>query len=150
MWDVTEKATRAYKVGRTMKIRTGRLLKLAKHLESGKLLHKSFNFWEVNSGKLKANHCGTVGCAMGEMPAVFPKQIEFNKDGEVRKVNGPDEDPVNEFFGIDNRMGGHLFVPISQKCISYGGVELSGIATKHQVASNIREFVKLVKAGKVK
>ena len=46
-----------------------RLLKLAKHLEKNRVLDK-FDFKIV----FKRSHCGTSGCAMGELPYCFPRQ----------------------------------------------------------------------------
>lgn len=47
-----------------------RLLKLATHLETGKLGHRHFYFGAYNLGAVTANKCGTSGCAIGELPII--------------------------------------------------------------------------------
>ena len=62
-----------------------RLLKLADHLESGKLGHKVFDYSEYNvmddNGLPSDGTCGTRGCAIGECPIVFPRSWKFGKNG---------------------------------------------------------------------
>lgn len=47
------------------KFRKDRLLKIAEHLEAGKLGHKKFDFRYFNNGAKDARGCGTSGCAVG-------------------------------------------------------------------------------------
>jgi hypothetical protein len=68
------------------KIHKDRLLKLARHLEKGKLSHKTFDFRRFSMQELPPedpsdleNYCGTAGCAIGECPAVFPGEWEMVK-----------------------------------------------------------------------
>lgn len=59
-------------------IHANRLRKLARHLRHGKLAHKKFNFALLNAddvGRSVFDHCGTVGCALGEFHAVFPSHF---------------------------------------------------------------------------
>jgi hypothetical protein len=120
-----------------------RLLKLAKHLRSGKLGHKRFNFNTFNEGEKNEQGCGTTGCAIGECPIVFPKQWHFDaaKDPVVRgELSCSDSGEV--FFGISYMEFAHLFFPQGQDVEKYGGKFLEQNATPKQVAANIEAFVK--------
>jgi hypothetical protein len=132
------------------KLHKDRLLKLAEHLERGKLGHKVFDFSRVN-GFVNCNPsrkaCGTNGCAMGELPVVFPKSFKFGDtigcETEVVDVNGWDvHDAVDPFFGLGSEESGHLFYPNEQKPKLFGGRKLGPKATRKQVAANIRDFIK--------
>lgn len=117
-----------------------RLLKLADHLESGKLGHDNFSLNVVHEEKF-SSYCGTVGCAMGEMPFVFPDDFEFaylNKfcAGIVRakcQDNARWWRDVNSFFDITSASQDYLFYPSAYA---------AGFATTAtEVAARIREFV---------
>ena len=136
------------------KIQAERLLKLAQHLETGKLGHKRFSFDLINSGKVDKSGCGTVGCAMGELPIVFPRTWEFISLREVA-VRGSDradgmnmEFSVQEWFGISRDERRHLFYPLHQHPDLYGGRMLVQGARKTSVAKNIRLFVEKKKGNK--
>lgn len=64
-----------------MKVRYDRLLKLAKFLDE--LPEGRFNFGVscqtvmADEGPESGHHCGTVGCAIGWTPAVFPRLIQW-------------------------------------------------------------------------
>jgi hypothetical protein len=66
-----------------------RLLKLADHLENGKLLHNKFDFRYLNGRMFEfanltsINPCGSCGCALGELPAIF-KEWEFSRKDNFR------------------------------------------------------------------
>lgn len=126
-----------------------RLLKLARHLESGNLGHKKFDFDNYNRAKTGGYvpyKCGYAGCAIGEMPILFPDEWRFDNDGfPVLKGKDVFEMPIDsgvEFFEISDGEYSHLFVPNNQLPFRYGGDFLSDNATPKQVASNIRAFVK--------
>lgn len=122
-----------------------RLLKLAKHLEKGKLGHKRFDFTSWNVGEASKNGCGTAGCAVGECPIAFKKQWRFDVDEmptlKIKTTNDPFND-AKKFFGLNAEQTFHLFIPNSQRCENYGGRVLGGRASPKQVASNIMEFIK--------
>jgi hypothetical protein len=135
-----------------------RLLKLAAHLENGKLGHKKFNFAVFNGhmekGILKQadeNGCATLGCAIGECPFVFPRLWEWSNgfpklkqtNGERWSCvgNGETFSDVEAFFDLFHSEARHLFMPHRQHPGLYGGVILNVRATRKQVASNIRAFV---------
>lgn len=131
-----------------------RLLKLADHLENGKLGHKKFDFSAYHADEFghyykEPENCGHLGCAIGECPVVFPEDWGFGLDCGLDYVplllNGegfgdPELSSMN-FFGLTWEEHMHLFNPCAQDTDAYGGVDLAGDATKEQVASNIRAFV---------
>lgn len=143
------------------KINYNRLLKLATHLEKGKLGHRKFNFGLYNDKEFK---CGTSGCAIGECPIAFPKDWEFRNDQIVCLVNQRQSEfsdgydmnnaAAKKFFGITEAEYCHLFLPtptyastsdIQQNVRKYGGSVLGVRAKKEQVAANIRAFVKVMR-----
>jgi hypothetical protein len=52
---------------------------LEKHLRSGNLGHKKWDFQSV----CYQFDCGTCGCAIGELPYVFPHDFYFDKSKET-------------------------------------------------------------------
>lgn len=137
-----------------------RLLKLATHLESGELTHLKFDFNEIHKGfiigacceeinlkelvgkYLPKNICGTSGCAMGEIPAVWPKFWKWNGDG-IQAIDGVTT--VTEFFGLSDSLSEYdeedfLFYP--DRGTSPWGTEFDVNTTKEEVAAGIRAFVK--------
>jgi hypothetical protein len=130
-----------------------RLLKLAEHLETGKLGHEKFDFSYYNaSDELGAAHlspnCGAVGCAIGECPIVFPDEWRFNDQGfPVTGLHFNSTDSGKEFFRLSEEEYEHLFLPHHQDYDRFGGVDLNDHATKELVAANIRAFVALRKGA---
>lgn len=124
-----------------------RLVKLAEHLEKGKLGHKKFSFAVYNVGATQPKSCGTMGCAIGELPILFPKLWTWDSynDPSLRKKEYPMDtrDEVQEFFGLDLDEIQHLFYPYQQNPQHYGGKILGDDATRKQVAKGIREFIKI-------
>lgn len=145
-------------------IRFDRLLKLAKHLQSGKLGHKRFDFNNVHtvprsmkSKVIQDGFCGTAGCAMGELPIIFPNDWKFEipddgctypsvkyKDETPGWYMNIDDDRVMEYFDISCSEYEHLFYPQAQ-IQDYifpdrKGKMLSKTATKFEVAQNIEWF----------
>lgn len=118
-----------------------RLLKLAEHLETGKLGHEVFDFSQFNNAN--TNICGTAGCAIGECPVIWPDEWEFCTVGlPTLKDKYTPRGSATSFFGIISKEYDHLFIPTHQNINEYGGKVLGIDATKEQVATNIREFVK--------
>lgn len=141
-----------------------RLLKLAQHLENGELGHKNFDFSCFNRDllskgvKLKVStpgSCGTNGCAIGELPIIFPEYWEFSYPHSNPQLNakykgrkwresscsGDIIEDAQVFFNIDVLESLHLFMPDGQNPNDYGGKNLGDYATKEEVAQNIRDFV---------
>lgn len=122
---------------------TQRLLKLASFLR--KLPPERFDFGVVVKHETS---CGTVGCAMGWTPAVFPDLVEWTKDEEawpltLTKTGKPtDYDTLaSEIFEIGEDDAFSLFTPFNQGCI--GLTRLPSDATPSQVADLIEEYIKL-------
>lgn len=159
-----------------MEIRFDRLKKLAKHLKTGKLAHVKFDFSLVhrNGDKLtpkqkKLGFCGTAGCAVGELPAVFPRtwsykkaseDVDFKQEpvvsykGDVKScfINGGTEESridwnaVQTFFGINENEKDHLFIPGGQEDCWMSPEASHSIlhsnASRKEVAENIEWFIK--------
>lgn len=128
-----------------------RLLKLADFLDTLPLAKFDFGVIAQQEGKpmraaLRAGktRCGTVGCAIGWMPAVFPRGLRWD---ERRYKSYPDvvlrSDPdcidfaaAATWFGITRSAAEQLFTP---------GAGYSGLpenATPKQVARHIRKWVR--------
>lgn len=131
-----------------------RLLKLADHLERGKLIHQRFNFNRWNADEqgeqLEINGCGFAGCAIGECPGVF-KAWGWKRGHPIlnknRRVSVSPERSAMEWFGLMEAEVRHLFIPTdflgdNQFPKEYGGRVLFATATPKQVAANIRAFIK--------
>lgn len=129
-----------------------RLLKIAKHLRSGKLAHKKFNFatynttyWGETPNPLYSKRgCGTSGCAIGELPAIWPNSFKWKEFGvlSTRKNVGTKED-ASRFLGLTSRQYDFLFVPRdSDVCITDYNTRLDSKATAEQVAAHIEKFCK--------
>lgn len=61
--------------------RTDMIFALSEHLLNGKLGHKEFNFYFYNhsyKGNSKPEKCLDCGCAIGELPIIFPCQFYFD------------------------------------------------------------------------
>ena len=125
-----------------------RLEKLADHLERGKLGHERFSFAVINGddngNQLDVNGCGTCGCAVGELPFVFPSLIGW-RDGypwwRREKTKFGASIGTMKFFDIERDAACHLFAPGWQLTQIYGGKLLGADATRKQVAANIRAFI---------
>jgi hypothetical protein len=143
------------------------LLKLAEHLENGKLGHKKFHFnrWNVSKDFGGTPYkCGYMGCAIGECPVLFPRQWKFDWLGYpvLRTTSDPKTDceraeyfvmPTSEaaaFFGLEDRGEVEaLFLPEKYRPWA-PKKELQDSTTKKQVAKSIRKFVEWRESGKYK
>ncbi len=119
--------------------RYGRLLKLASFLE--KLPKKKFDF---NHCVLKRNQkgCGTVCCAIGWTPAIFPKLIQW--DDECLN-NTCFSDIGQSLFNISDEDVSVLFVDgfyHQQNGFYHQQNHLTAKSTAKEVAAHIREWVK--------
>jgi hypothetical protein len=129
-----------------------RLLKLAEHLETGKLGHEQFDFGHYNVDldlNAAGPKCGAFGCAIGECPILFPDDWKFDGCGlpSLRIGSVYASSDARSFFDIDISECDHLFYPDSQVPDLHGGVNLGICATKEEVAANIRSFVALKKGA---
>lgn len=133
---------------------TDRLLKLAGHLEAGALAHSKFKFDTFSDGPYLDNHCGTAGCAIGELPAAFPdlfrwapldknaildfNGIPFQDQIIYRGKTLPMDRAAESFLELSEREYYFLFTP--------SGSGLGCAATAGQVAEHLRKYC----AGEVK
>jgi hypothetical protein len=131
-----------------------RLTKIAEHLERGQLGHEEFYFGHWNAdeqyNQLEENGCGYCGCAIGEAPFVFPDEWHF-KDGVPVLREAPHDCFAAwsgmRFFDLPRAAFEHLFLPLEQEPMVYGGKILFADATREEVAANIREFIAHLQAN---
>lgn len=131
-------------------MRKDRLLKLAAFLS--RLPDSKFDFREYVKKWDAENHCGTVACAIGWCPKVFPKHwkwqpFTFESGAEPVLRNPPlksefqwCDDDAQSFFGISDEEFLRLFTPGRRR-----DGNLPGNAKAKDVAHHIREFVKASK-----
>lgn len=131
-----------------------RLLKLA-DLRYGKLGHSSFDFRYLNLDGNEKNHCGSRGCALGEMPIVDPEEWTWKQSGRLipswvpalrqyEEFNVPPSVFAKIYFQISLRQSEILFFPNQITDLEkqkYGIDYLDVYATKIDVALNIERFV---------
>lgn len=141
---------------------TQRLLALAEHLETGKLGHEVFDFRHVNAVPVKGQGlallstdgliqatggvCGTHGCAIGELPIVFPESWYFQENGlprlkveYVTKFAGTGRDVI-EFFGVSYGELCGLFYDGKREC-PWNKHKLGTQPSRAEVAAGIRRYV---------
>jgi len=129
-----------------------RLLKLARFLE--KLPASKFDFSEIVtfSKKVRGHECGTVCCAIGWTPKVFPKTWKWEEyydfllvaRKDLPEKRGEDwHEQVCDFFGITGSelnglfVPGTLYMPWAKEMIP-----MSNKTTAKEVAKSIRKFIK--------
>ena len=108
-----------------------RFLKLASFLE--KLRKNKFYYGTLVNKWDNKMECGSVCCAIGWLPAVFPSLWSW-ANGTLGTGEG-----LREFFGINHTQECGLFLPNHQHLI--GETMLGHDATAKEVAAMIRRFV---------
>lgn len=116
-----------------------RLNKLANFLE--KLNPKKFNLSIIAKKDKKNPECGTVCCAIGWMPQVFPRTFKwrlFPWSNQLSVVEIEDEeiedfDAADKYFGLKGQESSYLFMP---EYYRYGKRQ------PKDVAKRIRDFIK--------
>lgn len=115
--------------------------------------------------------CGTVGCAMGWTPAVFPTLVEWTGEdcaglnqGNGLRMNGEFVEyhqAASRLFGIPEEMALQLFSPVEAYEWDDGPrtpkhdihpelPSLEDSATSKEVAGLLRTFIALVENGEIK
>lgn len=127
-----------------------RLLRLADHLEKGKLGHEKFYFGFYNSGNPapgasrpddpRLMRCGTTGCGIGECPFVFPEWYFNEQCQPVLTGHIHPEPSALSWFELHICEYEHLFIHERQRTLRYGGIPLKKEASKEDLAANIRIF----------
>lgn len=106
-------------------IHAERLLRLAEHLERGKLGHDRFNYGHLS----RLDSCGTSGCAIGELWTCFP-ELSYQPRGGFLAMR---------FFELNQIEVAELFYPRTSSFCGYSN-NLEPTASKYEVASHIRAF----------
>lgn len=85
-----------------------RLLKWEQHLRGKGVTHNighrvfDISIWNSNDRPIPNTFCGTSGCAIGELPFVFPDEFSFNESGSIIDSEGRYHCfGAERFFGID-------------------------------------------------
>jgi hypothetical protein len=132
-----------------------RLMKLARFLY--RLPPEKFNFAVVLQGQDIPNdtfQCGTVGCAIGWMPMVFPERFEwraagagrdqriglFDKESPYEVGNGNFIGTAESFFDLLPEEASGLFSPGYQQYVEWNDVDSH--TSPKEVAMMIASFVK--------
>lgn len=140
-----------------------RLLKLAAHLESGKLFHDVFNMQvfsapagdaDQRAANEKQNVCRTAGCALGECKVVFPGEVALQEDPMIPGYYLPvfwaqdfAERGLNPEWCV-GFAGAELFFDLHKMTIEYlfaAGAYANDDVTPAQVAQRIRDVVAIGK-----
>lgn len=133
-----------------------RMHKLADFLDTLNDVQFDFNFIAEKHDKSKVITCGTVGCAIGFTPHVFPrlvKYIEYESFSsptglrvESKKTGESEYEEVGaELFGISMEESDDLFTPY--RICAWNDHSLGDKATASDVAGSIRRFVEWKLAG---
>ena len=129
------------------RIYKNRLLKLAQHLQKGKLAHKKFNYAVFSAANvpIPEGACGTSGCALGECPAIFngwkwthnyeAGGTYYDEVAPVYKNNSWVRESADEFFGLTEHQRDFLFFGLDKD----GEQRLT--RTRKFVAARIKKFV---------
>lgn len=121
-----------------------RLLKLARHLRDGKLYHDKFDIACYHS--IIEGSCKTAGCAIGELPGLFPNHWYFLKDYPMLNIGSKENafDDAKTFFGLNRDESLALFDKSSDTFSQNDFPYLKPLhfqVTKEEVAANIEKFV---------
>ena len=136
------------------KIERKRLEKLIGFLK--KLKPEKFNFGSVISKWDRKHECGSVCCAIGWTPVIFPNLIKWNHNSllslAIKKTgNGRSFGWIASYlFGIDFRISTSLFSPQDQDDVHENLKRLPEEATPKAVAKMLEKFLKLVDKGEIK
>ncbi len=141
---------------------------LIDHLENGKLGHNTFDFSAFNKfvkwdddelelidddSQFEENYysCGTNGCAMGELPILFPDKWLFVKDEvllirktitslkSANKISSYDDATL--FFQIPISDVYSMFHPYWYDTLSYQDKPMSKDSTKKEVIENMKKYI---------
>jgi len=119
-----------------------RLLKLAEHLEKWDVPTEEIKGWNFNEF-YSHGECGTLACAIGLCPYIWPDEWERTKWGPQPKADGVHS---SRWFDIPYELYTVLFDPIGVDMIDEFPLwtwykETGPDATPNQVAANIRACV---------
>jgi len=97
-------------------------------------------------------HCGYAGCAVGEMPAVWPKKFTWQLNNGVVSIEDSGDilffpsnvELAGDFFNLSAQGTSHLFLPTCQ----HYGRQVGVSATADRVGKHILKFVEDVESGR--
>lgn len=126
-----------------------RMQKLIDYLRQ--LDRKEFNFG------ILINECGSVGCAMGHTPYIWPKlvkyiswnHINYNNISLIKKTGSPSGyvNVAKELFGLTYQEALALFAPNHQYILNLPNLKEN--ATPKQVAKNLEKFLKVMEKSPI-
>ena len=130
------------------KTKLKRFTKYYNYLISDKAIHDQWNFKyvvrEIESLFRSRRSCG---CALGELPGVWPHVFALSLDREeiihVRSKARLTFIRIREFLSISASEESHLFYPRQQNPSKFGGIWLDSDASRDQVAENMYQFIKV-------
>ena len=128
------------------KVERKRLEKLIGFLEV--LPRNRFDFAVVR----RERQCGTVACALGWTPKVFPNLVKWGSGEDELRYRGHKctwAVIAEELFGLGRLTSVGLFSAHSQCYVSQRLRTMTYAATPKQVARMLRQFLKLADAGEI-
>lgn len=113
-------------------------------------------FTLTNSVLLIDDGCGSICCAIGWTPKIFPDLVRWTGERSLTHglaLDGNESaaysEVAQELFGIDNWMAIDLFAPDGQVRVHSALPECGAYATPKEVANMLRKFLELVEAGEI-
>lgn len=138
-----------------------KLLELIEFLKT--LSYEDFNFNEVVACYDDYTKCGTVCCAIGWLPKLFPDEVEWNitrrgivglflknEYGSICGSAKEYDDVAIHVFKLHPYVAQSLFAPDCQRMIHEDLRNLAKNARPTEVAEMLEHFIKLIETGKLK
>lgn len=100
------------------------------------------------------NECGTIGCAMGWTPQVFPEIVEWTEDRNLHLKSSPAkwdwfEEVAQELFGMHKGTAELLFTPQNQSRVHADLAYCGYSSNPKQIADMLRQFLGMVESGSI-
>jgi hypothetical protein len=99
---------------------------------------------EVNVAELPA-----LESAISESYKIYPNEWNWDDENEIAFLKADfSRDPSTSakmFYGLDDGMFRHLFVPMNQAPLIYGGTRLEALITPGRIGKNIYDFLRRYK-----
>lgn len=113
---------------------------------------EKFDFASVVEEYEKNGHiCGTVCCAIGWTPSIFPRIVEWTwceewEEANVRNKEGKQvgyQEVAHELFEISGSTARYLFAPGYQKLVHVTLPKVGELATPKRVAAMLEKYITL-------
>ena len=132
-----------------IKVNEERLRRLAERLVSDECKSVFYMFGPCSEDCkeviIRMDAIPSLDAAISEAYIVFPEEWGWDQEEEIAYLlTDGTKDPrtsAKMFFGLDDAMFRHLFVPFSQHPLIYGGTRLEALITPTMVGRNIFEFL---------